>query len=119
MSKQWKKAIIRVALASEPRDVEVVACGPLAIYKPDGLPRRIVHVPSGLRVCSAFVGYAERRPPLAVLKARAEWSLANQPEIWAALESLPFNASAGVMSGAHKNAIRAMNSNPPRVQKIA
>lgn len=118
----WKKAIVRVAFEGGPRDVEAVAYGPLAIFKSPEMPWRVVHVPSGLRVCSVFVEPSGRRhhppgrrPSLAVLKKRVEWSLCYQADIWEALASLPFNPSAGVMSGAHKAALQKMNSNPPRV----
>lgn len=117
--KTWKKAIVRtVGYMNKPEDVEAVVCGGLAIWKPAKGGRRVAHIKSGLSVASAFVNGNEA-PSLAVLKARVEWALDRHAAAWEALESLPFCPSAGDMAPAHKAAIRAVNSDPPRLYRPA
>jgi hypothetical protein len=118
MKIKWKKGVVRVALANgKVKDADAVICGPLAIFKPDGLPRRVMFVPSGFRVCSVFSAPGEK-PALAVLKARVEWSLANQAAQWDALAAVPFNPGAADLKP-YANVLKAIASNPPRVQNIA
>ena len=96
-----------------PVPVDAIVAGPVAIVKNDGRGFRIIHVASGKKVDTHFVGFRDPDAmPLARLKERIAASLERYAALWSILDGLPFNPGAGDFTDAQKAALRALASNP-------